>query len=93
MSHPHCASKVIIADFTILIHHYKLAGSWVERDLGTVNEDRWEHKEDMRRLAMIKDGSVATLAPLAPQPWQGIETLRQQGFIYASESFRAAMKG
>ncbi len=93
MSHPHCASNVILADFTILIHHYKLAGSWVERDLGTVSERRWEHREDNRRLSIIRDdGSVAPLSPLEPQLWQGMETMRQQGFIYASESFRAAMK-
>jgi glycosyltransferase involved in cell wall biosynthesis len=92
MLHPHCAANVNVADFTILIHHYKLAGGWVERDLGTVNEDRWEHKEDIRRLAVIKNGSAAGLAPLEPQLWRGIETLREQGFIYASASFRAAMK-
>lgn len=92
MSHPHCASNVIMADFTLLIHHYKLAGSWVERDLGTVSERRWEHKEDTRRLSIIRDdGSVSPLAPLEPQPWRGMEALRQQGYLYASDAFRAAM--
>jgi glycosyltransferase involved in cell wall biosynthesis len=92
MSHPHCASNVILADFTLLIHHYKLSGSWVERDLGTVSESRWEHKEDTRRLSIIRDGVVAPLSPYEPQLWRGMETIRQQGFIFSSESFRAAMQ-
>ncbi len=92
MSHPHCASNVVIADFTVLIHHYKLSGRWVERDLGTVSEHRWEHKEDTRRLSIIReDGSIAPLAPLEPQPWQSMAVMQQQGFLYASDSFRAAM--
>lgn len=92
MAHPHCASNVVVADFTILIHHYKLSGRWVERDVGTVNERRWEHKEDTRRLSIIsQDDSIAPLSPLEPQLWRDMETLRQQGFVYASKSFLAAM--
>lgn len=91
MSHPHCASNVVVADFTLLIHHYKLSGSWVERDLGTVSESRWEHKEDRRRLSIIRDGQVAPLSPEQPQLWQRIEQLRQQGFLYWSAAFTAAM--
>jgi glycosyltransferase involved in cell wall biosynthesis len=92
MSHPHCASNVILADFTLLIHHYKLSGSWVERDLGTVTERRWEHKEDNRRLSIIRDGVVAPLSPSEPQLWRGMETIREQGFVFSSDTFRSAMQ-
>ncbi len=87
MTHPHCASGVRVADVTILLRHYKLAGDWRARDRATVAGKAWDHAEDARRLA----APVAPVAPPDPQAWHGLQALYDEGFLYASPTARAAL--
>ena len=87
MTHPHCASNVTVADVTILLRHYKLAGDWRARDRATVDGQVWDHAEDARRLA----APDSPIAPPEPRVWKGIEPLYDEGFLYASSDARAAV--
>jgi hypothetical protein len=88
MTHPHCASGVTVADVTLVLRHYKLAGDWRARDAATVAAGAWDHGEDARRLQ-----GPATIAPAQPLVWQGAERLVEQGFLHASDSARQALSG
>ncbi|MGA0540781.1 glycosyltransferase family 2 protein [Neotabrizicola sp. VNH66] len=86
MVHPHAASGVSVADVTLLLHHYKLAGDWVARDRKQVEAATWVHGEDARRIAAVGNGDFR-LTPAQPLPWRGIAALREEGFLYASPDF------
>lgn len=88
MVHPHCASGVRVADVTLLIHHYKLAGDWMARDVASVRAGTWVHGEDAKRLAAIKRAGHARLVPAEPMEWRGIKALEDEGFLYVSPTFR-----
>lgn len=92
MAHPHCASGVRVADVTLLIHHYKLAGDWVARDRASASNGLWRHDEEQRRLAAIGQIPDMRLRPVHPRLWRGIERLRDEGFLYASAAFRNEMR-
>jgi hypothetical protein len=90
MTHPHCASGVRVADVTLLLRHYKLAGDWRARDRASVAAATWEHAEDARRLAASgRDGFA--IAPPGPREWRGAAALLDEGFLYASPAARAAL--
>lgn len=98
MVHPHAASGVKLADVTLLLHHYKLAGDWMARDRAALAARAWDHGEDARRLAAADGADAAggagfALRPAHPRPWRGIGQLLDEGFLYASPAFRAAMAG
>ena len=89
MSHPHCASNVVVADMALVLHHYKLAGDWIARDRASAQEAWWQHDEDAQRLATTGDATDAyRLSPAEPRLWRGIEALYDEGFLYASPAFR-----
>lgn len=90
MSHPHCASGVRVADVSLLLHHYKLAGDWIGRDARSVAGGYWAHGEDERRLAMAEAGADLQQRVAAPLQWAGIAALQDAGFLYASPAFLAA---
>lgn len=92
MTHAHCASGVSMADFTVLVHHYKLAGDWIARDRISVAQSRWDYGEDKQRLNVVGENDDFRLNPANPLSWRGIETLENEGFIYTSAEFRRAMK-
>ena len=89
MTHPHCASGVTVADVTLCLRHYKLAGDWQARDRASVAAATWDHAEDARRLQAAGAGFV--LSPTAPQVWGGVGPLLDQGFLYASARARKAL--
>lgn len=88
MTHPHCASGVTVADVTLCLRHYKLAGDWRARDAASVAQGLWDHGEDARRLQ-----GPATIAPARPMVWRSAEALADEGFLYASARARAALAG
>ena len=91
MTHPHCAGGVNLADVTLCLRHYKLAGDWRARDRASVAASTWDHAEDARRLqASGDDGFV--LSPPAPRRWQGSGVLLDEGFLCASDRARAALR-
>ncbi|ABL72226.1 glycosyltransferase [Paracoccus denitrificans] len=92
MPHPHCATNVTLADTMLLVRHYKLAGDWVARDRLAIREGRWDHGEDSRRISAIGDENAMRLDPQEPRPWRGIDTLRDEGFLFSSAEFLAAMQ-
>jgi len=89
MTHPHCASRVQVADATMLVRHYKLAGDWAARDRAAVAAHAWDYGEDRARLAASAREGFA-IAPAAPQVWRGTQALLEEGFLYASPAARAA---
>lgn len=89
MTHPHCASGVRVADVTLLLRHYKLAGDWVERDAHSVRTNVWRHGEDRLRLAAVGTGDFR-LTSAQPRTWASVDTLLDEGFLYASSAFSSA---
>lgn len=89
MVHPHAAAGVSVADVTLLLHHYKLAGDWVARDRAGLAAHHWDHGEDARRLEAA-EGPAPIARPRHPRPWRGVEDLLAEGFLHASPAFRAA---
>lgn len=89
MSHPHCASGVVVADVALLLHHYKFADDWAARDARSVASAYWAHGEDARRLARLHQGGAGAVAA-HPRPWRGLAQLQHEGFLYASPAFLAA---
>lgn len=87
MSHPHAASGVRVADITLLLNHYKLAGDWVARDKRAVAQAVWTHGEDQKRLSAVSGDF--SLTPAHPLEWRGFETLVAEGFLHISGAFRA----
>lgn len=92
MTHPHCASGVSIADVTMALRHYKLAGDWAARDRATVAAATWDHAEDARRLAAAGRAGFR-IDPPEPRVWRGADALLDEGFLYASPAARAALAG
>jgi Glycosyl transferase family 2 len=90
MTHPHCASNVTIADVTLCLRHYKLAGDWRARDRASVAAATWDHAEDAKRLNAAANPGFALSVP-DPRPWQGLEPLFSAGFLYASARAKAAL--
>lgn len=90
MTHPHCASNVTIADLTLCLRHYKLAGDWRARDRASVAAATWDHAEDAKRLKAAANPGFALSVP-DPQPWQGLAPLFSEGFLYASPRAKAAL--
>ena len=85
-THAHCASKVTIADVTLLIRHYKLAGDWRARDAVSVAKGLWGHGEDVRRLV-----GHAEIVARNPLEWRGVDALVEEGFLFVSPSARQAL--
>lgn len=90
MTHPHCASGVRVADVTLCLRHYKLAGDWRARDRASVTAATWDHAEDRRRLDVAGGAGFQLQVPDA-LVWQGTDALMDQGFLYASSPARAAL--
>jgi hypothetical protein len=91
MTHPHCASGVSVADITLCLRHYKLAGDWRARDRASVAAATWDHAEDARRLQAAAADPAFTLSPPAPRRWQGTAALLEAGFLFASDRARGAL--
>jgi hypothetical protein len=92
MSHPHCAGGVTLADATLGLRHYKLAGDWRARDAASVAAGTWNHNEDARRLTAASHDSFR-IAPAEPRVWRGPLTLADEGFLYASPAARRSLAG
>lgn len=92
MTHPHCASRVTVADLTLALRHYKLAGEWVARDRESVQAKAWDHHEDVTRLKEAEKAGF-TIAPADPKVWRGVDALVEEGFLYVSPKARSAILG
>lgn len=91
MSHPHCAGNVTLADITIAVRRYMFAGDWQARDRASVAAGTWAHGEDAQRLKVA--GAVGwELRVPRPQLWTGTEAVLEQGFLYASDAARNALR-
>lgn len=92
MAHPHFASRVAVADVTLLIHHYKMAGDWIERERSSQRRALWSHGETACRLAAVGESEDSfRFSPVRAEKWAGVETLLEQGVLYASPRFRRIM--
>jgi hypothetical protein len=89
MVHPHCASGVRVADVTGLLRHYKLAGDYLARDAASVAAGTWDHDEDAKRLAAAVGGDGFVIAPQQSLVYAGAGVLVEQGFLEASDAYRA----
>ncbi|SEN57442.1 Glycosyl transferase family 2 [Pseudorhodobacter antarcticus] len=89
MVHPHCASGVRVADVTGLLRHYKLAGDYLARDAASVAAGTWDHAEDAKRLAAAVGGDAFVITPAQSQVYAGPGLLVDQGFLEASDAYRA----
>jgi len=90
MTHPHCASGVRVADVTLCLRHYKLAGDWRARDAASVAQATWDHAEDARRL-QASGAAAFVLSPPEPRHWRGTGALLDEGFLYASGRARQTL--
>lgn len=87
MVHPHAALNVNVADVTLLLHHYKLAGDWITRDRAGLSAHLWDHAQDAARLA-VADRADFAIAPAHPRRWHGIDRLVDEGFLQVSAGAR-----
>ena len=55
--HPHLTTGLKIADFTVLLKHYKFSGDFISRESALIQEDRIAHNETAKRASVIGDGS------------------------------------
>jgi len=92
MSHPHCASGVVLADVTGVLRHYKLAGDYLERDRRNILREVWDHSEDAKRVAVAGAGDDFTIRVAHPLRWRGPEDLVTRGFLIASERYQRFMR-
>jgi hypothetical protein len=90
MTHPHCASNVSVADVTLCLRHYKLAGDWRARDRASVAAATWDHAEDAQRLKAALRPDFTLTVP-EPRLWQGLAPLLDAGFLYASPRAKTAL--
>jgi len=90
MTHPHCASGVRVADVTLCLRHYKLAGDWRARDAASVAQASWDHAEDAQRL-QASGAAAFVLSPPEPRHWRGTGALLDEGFLYASGRARQTL--
>ena len=90
MSHPHCASKVTVADITVAIRRYMFAGDWQARDHASVAAGTWDHGEDRKRLQVASKQGFQIIIP-EPQEWTGTAALLRDGFLHASQTARSAL--
>lgn len=88
MTHPHMASNVTVADVSIVLRHYKLAGDFVARDQASVEQGTWDHSEDARRLDTV-GASDFQIKPAQSQVYAGPGQLTEQGFLVASQAYSA----
>lgn len=92
MSHPHCASGVRVADVSLLLNHFKLAGDWVARDRKTVQSATWEHGEDARRLAQVIKDDDFHISVAQKNIWRGLDALQEEGYLYVSTRFQKMLQ-
>jgi len=90
MTHPHCAGRVRVADLTLCLRHYKLAGPWLARDRASHATRTWDHGEDARRLQKVM-GDRFCITPVHSREWAGPDFLLEEGLLYASARARAAL--
>jgi len=90
MTHPHAATGVRVADVTVALRHYKLAGDFAARDRATMAAGTWEHNEDQRRVEAVGAGDFI-IAPAAGQVYAGPDQLVRDGFLTASDAYWASL--
>lgn len=86
--HPHCSSRVVVADFTLPILHYKFCGDLAARDRRQVEQGVWRHGEDRKRLDVLSKAEDITIFSPGEMTYDSPEALYDQGFLVASEQFR-----
>lgn len=92
MTHPHAASDVVVADVTLVLKHYKLAGDFLARDRASVAAGTWDHSEDARRLAAVQAEDF-TPHPPESRVYEGPGWLVEEGFLTASQAYSALKPG
>ncbi len=85
-AHPHSSTNAHCADFTMLIRHYKFAGSFLAREREQVAKGVWQHGEDRQRLKVIGD-SEFVITGQQEQRYAGTAALVDEGFLACSERF------
>ena len=85
LPHPHVTCGLHCSDFTVVLKHYKFAGSYVERETRRRDEKRLSHKEGEIRLNMLEsEGDIDfSKIPLRQDPTP--EELIEQGFLFVSD--------
>jgi hypothetical protein len=91
MTHPHCATGVVLADVTGVLRHYKLGGDYLDRDRRNLMRGVWDHAEDAKRIAAAGAGDDFVITPAKSRTWRGPDALVSQGFLIASERYRRFM--
>lgn len=92
MTHPHAASGVVVADVSLVLKHYKLAGDFLARDRASVAAGTWDHAEDVRRVDAAGDGDF-TIRVADPRVYEGPGRLVEDGFLAASQAYSAFCTG
>ena len=85
-THSHCSSNTKCADFTLLVRHYKFAGSYLCKEKQQILETVWEHGEDKSRLRVINDLSF-TFSGIDIQKFSSLSNLVDQGFLNCSDQY------
>ncbi|MBB3992937.1 hypothetical protein GGR95_000556 [Sulfitobacter undariae] len=87
--HPHLSQNVVVSDFTALIRHYKFAGNVAARDAASASSGDLAHGEDQARLNVLGAAADLSLYSEDAMGWGGIDPLFEDGFLVASDDYRA----
>lgn len=85
--HPHCSSRVVCADFSVLLRHYKFAGDFALRLQKEVASKTWEHGENEKYLQKFEDDFPILYKEGTSLKFTNTIDLLNTKFLYASANF------
>lgn len=86
-AHPHASGNIKIADFTVLLRHYKFAGNVIDRDRDQLARAIWGHSENRARLSAFEESDDFYISPRESYKFSGTEQLLSNGFLVCSDAF------
>jgi len=83
--HPHLTTGLSLADFTVVLKHYKFSGTYIEREKKLIDDDRIFHDETRKRSSIINDGKSFSFKMNDFEDNSSIEYLIDRGFVGISD--------
>lgn len=87
VTHPHCSSRAVCADFTVLLKHYKFAGGFAESVRRQVQSGVWAHGENEAYLKVLDERGQIDFKQPTSEEYRDVETLVRNGFLVTSTRF------
>ena len=91
-AHPHCSERVVCADLTALLRHYKYCGDLQARDADLVARRTWWHGGDVHRLNRLRAEPDLLIDCPGAEAYTGPAALVANGFLHLSPAARRALE-